>query len=261
MSLLDELTAELCAASGHLPLVTLRHAVTDMHRANDRLVHAIRLRSAASLAGGAGSGIACLARLGAATTHLQTGTALMMRAQDEVDSYLAAIGAHARTHVATTPAVIRHNNEAWWTLRVATLTAQSGPACDDPARTSSELLQRVLAAVRAGDRVALHAQLLGAGAGVGSSATGRAGTVLRGLATDLLGRAPTPDDVPALRSRAGTVGDLLPNLPPAAITTLLRRACGAVDAGGHDAVDLAVGSAVVVARLCCALGREQVLDG
>jgi len=240
MSLLDELADSLCAASDHLPLPALRRAALDARRANERLVAAVRL---------GGSVHASLARLGSATAHLESGAGLIMRAQDEVGAYLSAIGSHS-SPVDSAPLSTPH--ATYWAQRVAVLTTESGEACDDPARTPAELLSRVARAVSANDRADLHRQLVGAGAGLGSSL---ASASLRRLATQMLHRPPTPADVPAVRSRA-PIGDLLPGLPARVPTTLIERACQIANAAHHDATDLAVGAAVLAARLAYAIGAD-----
>ena len=173
-----------------------------------------------------------------------------MRAQDEVGAYLSAIGTHSSPAVHPEP--LSPPQTTFWAQRVAELTTESGEACDDPARTPAELLSRVARAVATNDRVELHRQLVGAGAGLGSSA---ASTSLRRLATQMLHRAPTPADVSAIRSRA-PIGDLLPGLPARVPTTLIERACQIANAAHHDATDLAVGAAVLAARLAHAIGAD-----
>lgn len=265
MSLLDELSAELCAASDHLPLSTLRHAVSDLRSANDKLLHAVRQANAGNvehptdrpLTAGAH---ATLARLGSATTHLEAGAGLLMRAQDEVGTYLATIGAHVPATATPDPIESAAQPDTWWSARVGTLTAESGPGCDDPARTVADLMARVVAAVRATDRAALHAQLVGAGAGLGSSLAGHAATALRRLATDTLRRTPVASDLSHFQARSIGVRDLLPRLPEGVVSSALSRLCHDARGAHHDAVDVAVGSAVLVAVLAGSVSSEAALD-
>src|ERR1700710_2342074 len=95
MSLLDALAADLRATIDDLPMPMLRRAMTDAHRAYDQL----------STAGRLGDGDAGLRRLAVATPHLECGSGLIMRAQDEVGAYLTEIGGDRRpTPVAAQPA-------------------------------------------------------------------------------------------------------------------------------------------------------------
>jgi hypothetical protein len=262
MSLLDELSADLHAASDHLPLPTIRRAITDMRRANDKLLLAIRHtnnhpnRETTSQTVIPPVPRATLAGLGSATAHLENGAGLLMRAQDEVGTYLAAIGLHAPAVASARSTVPDVSPEAWWAMRVGMLTTEAGTACEDPARTSAELVKRVVAAVRSGDRATLHAQLVGAGAGIGSSLAGQATSEIRRLLTDAFGRPPTTADLPGLHDHT-RLDDLLPRLPEGVVESVLLRVCHEAEGARHDAVDTAVGSGVLMARLICAFGREH----
>jgi hypothetical protein len=243
MSLLDELSTEIGAAGEHLPLPALRLAVHDVRRANAHLVRAAQFGAAVQPS---------LARLGASAAHLENGAGLIMRAQDSLRAYLAAIGGHARPPGTELPPEALSGS--WWSRRIAELTGESAPGCEDPARSGPDLLVRVGRAVGAGDRVGLHRQLTGAGAGLGSSLAGTATAALRRFATELLGRPPSADDLPSLRGRAN-VADLLPGLPSGVITALLGRVCHGTPDGHHDPTDTAVGAAVLAARFAQALGH------
>jgi hypothetical protein len=264
-SLLDELTAELGAVSDHLPLPALRRAVVSMRTAGDQLIHAIRLAATAEAATVAPvpGGRDILHRVGRATAHLESGAGLLMRAQDEIGAYLTAIGHRPPALPASANAPATTAGDSWWARRVGVLTGEDAPACPAPAGTAGELMHRVVVAVRTGDRRALHAQLVGAGAALGTSLAGVASAAIGQVTAEWLRRDPEPADVPRLRARVH-VGDLLPHLPDRVVTSLVRQACHAPDhdpGGNHDPVDLAVGAAVVAARLAGVLGREQVLVG
>ncbi|HEY2793799.1 MAG TPA: hypothetical protein VGJ28_15650 [Micromonosporaceae bacterium] len=248
MSLLTDLTAEIGTASEHLPLPALRQAVQDVRAANAHLVRAIR----------AGAPIQpSLARLGASASHLENGAGLIMRAQDSLRDYTLAIGAPT---FEPRSGVVAPAGEAdrWWQRRVGELTGESAPAADDPARSAADLLVRVDGAVSANDRVGLHRQLVGAGAGLGSSLAGLASAALTKLVNDVLGHAPTAADVQSLRANAG-VAHLLPGLPPAVLPAVLDRRSASHPS---DPTALAIGTAVIAARLAHALGRrlEQAAD-
>ncbi len=215
MSLFDQLTADLRTAREHLPLPALRRAIADLRRADESVLLAIRrandLPDARDHGGAPAIPHATLARLGAATTHVETGAGLLMRAQDEVGAYLSAIGAGVARPLGEPPvgaapagptpvgellselpvADAAATIDAWWPARVGMLTAERGDGCDDPARTGPELLARLVAAARSHDRTGVHAQLVGAGAALGSSLTSVAVTGIRRILTDVLGRPPT----------------------------------------------------------------------
>jgi hypothetical protein len=135
MSLLDELAAEVCAASDHLPVSVLKTAVVDARCAHERLVAAVLL---------GGTVQATLHRLAAATAHLENGTGLIMRAQDEVGAYLVAIGGHGPHGVphrlatdapaseragAVPPGLPRHRVAAW--IEHARMSPATRPKTDD----------------------------------------------------------------------------------------------------------------------------------
>ncbi|HEY2794712.1 MAG TPA: hypothetical protein VGJ28_20290, partial [Micromonosporaceae bacterium] len=70
MSRFDELSAELCAVSDHLPLPSLRRAVATMRQAGDQLIHAIRLAATIEAAPGDRS----TGTIGAASGDRSTGS-------------------------------------------------------------------------------------------------------------------------------------------------------------------------------------------
>ena len=118
----------------------------------------------------------------------------------------------------------------WWSVRVAELTGgregTAGRAATSGSADSAELLRRVAAGVRSGDRDRLHRELRGAHADVGLGLAAVAPPLLRDLAGELLGHPPRADDLRRLRGELdGRVRDLLPGLPPPVLDTLLTRVC------------------------------------
>src|ERR1044071_3354437 len=112
MSLLDELAVRLASASDTLPLASLRRAVGDMNRAADRLRYAVAL----------GGPPTSLARVAAATTHLESSVGLLLRTQDEVAGYLGAIGAASSSSITPSCPSFVSSDEQWWARRVEELT-------------------------------------------------------------------------------------------------------------------------------------------
>ncbi len=125
-----------------------------------------------------------------------------------------------------------------------------------------DLLRRVAAGVRAGDRARLGRELHGVTASTGLGLSAVTPPVLHRLAGDLLGHEPRPEDVPRLRSAAeGRVRSLLPGTSPAVLETLIDRICRvpARSQGdrpaGHPA-DNAVTASVLTGVLLARLGRD-----
>lgn len=105
---------------------------------------------------------------------------------------------------------------------------------DGAATGSSELLGRVAAGVRAGDRDRLHRELAAVQAPVGLGLSVAAPPVLHRLAGDLLGHPPRPEDLPRLHDTTATrVRDLLPGLPATVVDTLLARVCRVPEPAAH----------------------------
>jgi hypothetical protein len=152
----------------------------------------------------------------------------------------------------------------WWRERVAQLTGETPPPADEAAAErgsvdTAELLRRVAAGVRSGDRARLGRELHGVNASTGLGLSAVTPPVLHRLAADLLGHEPRPDDLERLRSSAaGRVRSLLPGTPPEVLDTLLARICRAPAEAGeppHPA-DSAVTSSVLTGVLLARLGRD-----
>ena len=117
--------------------------------------------------------------------------------------------------------------------RVAQLTGEAAAAApsdgaERAAADTAELLRRVAAGVRSGDRARLGRDLHAVNAATGLGLSAVTPPVLHRLAGDLLGHEPRPDDLARLRSAAGgRVRSLLPGTSPAVLDTLLARICRA----------------------------------
>jgi hypothetical protein len=152
----------------------------------------------------------------------------------------------------------------WWRDRIQKLTGEAPTGADEDqaerARVDTgELLRRVAAGVRSGDRARLGRDLHRVTASTGLGLSAVTPPVLHRLAGDLLGHEPRPEDVTRLRSAAaGRVRSLLPGTSPAVLDTLLARICRAPvpgDSGGHPA-DSAVTASVLTGVLLARHGRE-----
>jgi hypothetical protein len=229
--------------------------------------------------------------LGGAVEHLENATRALLVAQERVAGYLATIGLGAESTavgaprdapVRQQPATPKPETETeaetadstaqpepvpplrrWWAERVGELTGHP-PAPESPERStdSTDLLRRVSAAAGSGDRDRLRRELSRADVPAGLGLAALAPTAVRRLATDLLGRRPTPEDLKALSDATGPrTRELLPNLPPDVPAVLLGRACGAppepADPGRqmHPA-DSAITGAILAGVLLHRLGRD-----
>ncbi|MEV0156514.1 hypothetical protein AB0H57_22700 [Micromonospora sp. NPDC050686] len=277
MSIIEDVGAQVRAAAEELPLAQLTQALEKFGQATERL-RWVRQESANPMG---------VPELSAATEHAETAGYALRVAQEQLAAYLAAIGlagdgappprqgdrqqrhdraggappaaAPAPPEQATDPAVRR-----WWAVRVAELTGgREGPPDEPDERIddSRELLRRVAAGVRSGDRDRLHRELRRAHADVGLGLAAVAPPVLRQFATELLGHPPRAEDLGRLRAALdGRVRDLLPGLPPPALETLLTRICRmpppARSGEPPHAADSAVTAGVVTGLLAARLGRE-----
>jgi hypothetical protein len=277
MSLLQDLGAQLRATSDELPTGLVTVAMERLRTATELLTW-VRQTSVDPI------GVPQLAN---ATEHAERAAAALRLAQDAIAAYLAAAGlAHdaappadgdwraglapeekpAATGPAPQPPPERLG--PWWRDRVAELTGEQPPAADgdraDRAQGAvsggtPELLRRVAAGVRSGDRARLGRELHAVDASVGLGLSAVTPPVLHRLAGDLLGHDPRPEDVPRLRdAAAGRVRSLLPGTPPAVLDTLLARVCRAPAEPGsptHPA-DSAVTGSVLAGVLLARLGRD-----
>lgn len=273
MSLIQELGAQLRATSDELPTGLVTVAMEKLRSATELLMW-VRETSVDPVG---------VPQLGNATEHAERAAAALRLAQDAIAAYLTGVGL---TGDAAAPPdqdwraglaepEVRAQNGAepppaerlgpWWNRRVEQLTGESAPTGDDAANRQgpnpAELLRRVAAGVRSGDRARVGRDLHSAGAATGLALSAMTSPVLHRLAGDLLGHEPRPDDLDRLRSAsAGRVRSLLPGTPPAVLDTLLARICRVPvqqqgQPPGHPA-DNAVTASVLTGVLLARLGRD-----
>ena len=281
MSLLQELGAQLRATSDDLPTGLVAAAMDKLRSATD-LLRWVQEESSRDIG---------VQRLAHATEHAENTAAALRATQDAIDTYLAVLGLSGTPGAAPgqewrtalrreeerpagpeeEPRRAVENLGPWWQQRVAELTGEAPPAGRDgpepgePADTS-ELLRRIAAGVRAGDRARLGRELHAVNASTGLGLSAVTPQVLHRLAGDLLGHEPRPEDVPRLRSAAeGRVRALLPGTTPNVLETLLDRICRVPlqqqqqkrgdQPAGHPA-DSAVTASVLTGVLLARLGRD-----
>jgi hypothetical protein len=273
MSLVQDLGAQLRATSAELPTGQLAVAMERLRTASELLMW-VRQTSVDPI------GVPQLAN---ATEHAERAAAALRIAQDAIAAYLAAIGlahdagqppdgdwrAGLQPEEPQSPAPQTEEPPperlgAWWQARVAQLTGQAAPAeADEPAgdspADSAELLRRLAAGVRAGDRARLGRDLHAVNAAVGLNLSAITPGVLRRLAGDLLGHEPRPEDLARLRGAASErTRALLPGTAPEVVDTLLARVCRApaTQTGPAHPADSAVTSGVLTGVLLARLGRD-----
>ncbi|GAA1619856.1 hypothetical protein [Actinoplanes couchii] len=281
MSLLQEIGAQLRATADGLPTGELAVALNKLRSAAE-LLRWVQEESSQDIG---------VLRLGHANEHAEHAAAALRACEDAIDRYLAILGLSAtpgavpgqewRTTMRREedrprpeqPADAPEKPEAlgpWWQQRVAQLTGES-PSGERAGRTgeqgdTSELLRRIAAGVRAGDRARLGRELHAVNASTGLGLSAVTPTVLHRLAGDLLGHDPRPEDVPRLRTAAaGRVKALLPGTEPHVLETLLDRICRVPlqqqqekrgdQPAGHPA-DTAVTASVLTGVLLARLGRD-----
>nr|MDT0657516.1 hypothetical protein [Micromonospora sp. DSM 115978] len=243
MSLIEEMAARVRAAAEDLPLAQVMKALEHLQAASDRL-RWVRQESVSPMG---------VPELSAATEHAETAGHALRVAQEQLASYLTGIGMgqersgrgpagdpadrrrapepEGEEHQPPVPAAAPANPEPvrrWWPSRVAELTGRADdPDADRRGRADSadELLRRVAAAVRSGDRGRMHAELRDVDADIGLGLAAVAPPLLRELATELLGAPPRAPDQARLRRAAGELRDLLPGLHPSVLDTLVTRIC------------------------------------
>lgn len=270
MSLLLEVAASVRAASAALPTGPVAVAVERLRAATDLLIW-VRQASADPLG---------VPRLADATEHAEHALHALHRAQDELDRYLAQLGLTGTSpgpgpgpgdgrppdapeqpppSATEEPSVVL---AGWWRDRVAALTAQqeTRAAADDGADDVVELLRRIAAGVRAGDRARLGRDLhaVSPATGLDLSAVGPA--VLRRLGRDLLDHEPGPADLGRLRDiSVGRVRELLPGVALPTVEGALARMCRTAppdDAGPAHPADAAITAGVLTGVLAARLGRD-----
>ncbi|WDZ82560.1 hypothetical protein [Micromonospora cathayae] len=243
MSIIEDIGAQVRAAADDLPLAPLAQALEKFALATERL-RWVRQESSNPMG---------VPELSAAVEHAESAGHALRVAQEQLASYLAAIGLGADGAPAARPQDRRPAHDAprgdapppdavpaddpepapvvrrWWAVRVAELTGGSegeptGP--DEQVTDARELLRRVVGGVKAGDRSRLHGELRRAHADVGLGLATVTPPLLRELAGELLGHPPRAADLPKLRDTLdGKVRDLLPGLPPPVLETVLTRVC------------------------------------
>jgi hypothetical protein len=273
MSLIQELGAQLRAASDELPTGQVTVALERLRSATELLMW-VREASVDPIG---------VPQLGNALEHAERASAALRLAQDAIAGYLAVLGLTGDASQApdrdwraglaeteeqpATPGLAPPPERlgGWWRERVARLTGEPPPDDADsdgagPDRAdTAELLRRVASGVRAGDRARLGRDLHAVSASTGLALAAVTPPVLHRLAGDLLGHEPGPEDVTRLRTAAsGRVGALLPGTPPAVLDTLIERICRAPQAdrpAAHPA-DNAVTASVLTGVLLARLGRD-----
>jgi hypothetical protein len=281
MSLLQELGAQLRATSDELPTGLVSVAMERLRSATE-LLNWVRQTSVDPIG---------VPQLGNATEHAEHAAAALRLAQDAIAAYLAALGLSAdasappdrdwKAGLKEQKKKDKQNEPAgppeqqdqqpppeklgpWWRERVEKLTGEAPPPAQEsntPERpqNTAELLRKVAAGVRSGDRARLGRDLHEVNAATGLGLSAVTPPVLQRLAGDLLGHEPGPDDLQRLRGAAGgRVKSLLPGTPPAVLDTLLARICRTKppeQAPAHPA-DSAVTASVLTGVLLARLGRD-----
>lgn len=271
MSLIEELGAQLRATSEELP-TGLTTVVREKLRSATELLNWVRQTSQDPMG---------VPQLGSAVEAAEQAAFALRAAQDAIAAYLATAGlagegaappdADYKTGLAprdesdkvpdAAPPQAAEQLGPWWQQRVAELTGEAPPGEKAAAGTgdTAELLRRVAAGVRSGDRARVGRDLHSVNAATGLGLSAASSPVLERLAGDLLGHQPRPEDLKRLQSAAGgRVRSLLPGTPPEVIDTLLARICRAPvqhDTPAHPA-DSAVTASVLTGVLLARLGRD-----
>ncbi|WP_306215455.1 hypothetical protein [Actinoplanes sp. RD1] len=272
MSLLQELGAQLRATSEELPTGPVTVAREKLTSATE-LLNWVRQTSVDPLG---------VPQLGNAVEAAERAAAALRLAQDAIAQYLAALGLAAGEGAAPpeadykaglrpqeAEAVATETQPApeelgpWWQRRVAELTGEAPPAeqqeAGNGAGNTADLLRRVAAGVRSGDRARVGRDLHQVNAATGLGLSAASSPVLHRLAGDLLGHEPRPEDLKRLQSAAsGRVKSLLPGTPPEVLDTLLARICRAPAKNEQPAhpADSAVTASVLTGVLLARLGRD-----
>ncbi|WP_422769425.1 hypothetical protein ACN28C_22005 [Plantactinospora sp. WMMC1484] len=275
MSIIEELGARVRAACDELPVELVIKGLDSLKTASERL-RWVRQESADPMG---------VPELSAATEHLETAGHALRLAQDQFAAYLAAIGLGPAgpptagpqrppdgpaARIADEPSgparrVAPAATGGWWSVRVAELFDSRdtpAPEPDQQVTDAEELLRRVTTGVRSGDRSRLHTELRAVEANVGLGLASVAPPMLRDLAGKLLGHPPRAADLPRLRREVtGQVRDLVPNLPPGVLDTLLSRVCRMPPpkepAEQPHPADPAVAAGVLTGLLMRRLGLDQ----
>jgi hypothetical protein len=237
MSLLLDLGSRIRTASDELPIAGVAAAADRLRVAIDLLTW-VRQASIRPLG---------VPQLAGALEHTEHAAHALLVAREELAVYLNAIGLVAEATpgdplgqsapVAGAAGAAATGNgggtgqpplRRWWCERVDALTGRSGDYEEqDAAPDSTELMRRI---ARAGDRDRLRTELVRSNAPVGLGLAALAPAALRNLATELLGRAPGPDDLRGLvDATSQRVRDQLPHLGSEVAAVLLGRVCRVPD--------------------------------
>lgn len=263
MSNLETLGARLRDIAADLPMPDTRKAELRLAEAQAGLSDA--LRESVEPAG--------IPQLTRARDHVDNAIRRLRSASDNLAEYLTSIGLGTVSNIdesaspdKSVPVTVAPGSADWWRQRVNTIT--EGDAKTEPGEvTVTRLFSDLVDRARRGDRDGFRDRLLVAGVGNGSRLPGLSWPLIRNLATEVLGHAPTPKDDDRLR---GLVRDpvrrLLPKLPEDVALSQLHGACSlphvAKDADGrttdeqpHPADTAAAGPAIVAALF---QARERV---
>jgi hypothetical protein len=272
MSLVRELGARVRATADDLPLGPVTVAVERLRLAAELLMW-VRQESANPMG---------VPQLAGATEHVEQAAQALRVAQDSLLAYLASIGLQHdgapgpdgawRTGLEQPEPTERPRpGDApeppplgrWWSSRVAELTGHGTPATpgEEAAPDGPDLLRRVAAGVRSGDRDKLHKELGGVEAPVGLGLSALAPPVLHRLAGDLLRHRPRAEDLERLtKETTPLVRELLPGMPPEVLDTQLHRVCRVPveqrDGPPPHPADAAVVASVLTGVLLKMLDRE-----
>lgn len=238
MSLVEDVGAQVRASTDDLPVANVTAGLTRL-RAGLDLLRWARQESTHEL----GSD-----RLAVAAEHLENAGRALLVAQEQLGTYLTAIGL-TRDGTAAPPTASANAARGegrsggrsaggdsaeqgkladWWSTRVAVLTNSTADADKSGPSEPDELLTRVADRVRAGDRGGLAGTLGSVKAHVGLALAALAPMHAYDAASQLLGHPPNAADLPRLTSVArARIGELLPGLPTEAIDAQLARVCRA----------------------------------
>lgn len=280
-SLVSQLAAQLRTVASDLPLPHVLRAAQCLRTASGLLTYVLQASAHPS----------ALPRLAAAEEHLGQAARAMWAARDAIEQYLTSIGvagvgtgpappprpeAAEQQQSAPAPHAVPVDSVSgltdWWATRVNELTDHGdgtpvvrqpaaeppGNAAPDPEATLRELTRLAQAEDRDGYRDALVDTSPAAGLRLPALGV----PVLRGLATERLGRRPTAADLDDLRATAvPRVRALLPRLDEQLPVALLAEVChayrhpAAARAEPPHPVDVAVAYPPLVAAFLSAVGR------
>lgn len=238
MSDLETLGARLRAIAADLPVPDARTAALRLAEAHDGLSQA--LRESVEPVG--------VPQLSRAREQLDKATKALTKASDSLDEYLIAIGVTTGGNInesvspdESVPVAVAPGSVDWWRQRVNLIS--DGDAKTEPGEvTVTKLFSELVDAARRGDRDGYRHRLLVAGVTNGSKLPGLSWPMIRNLATEVLGNAPTSKDDDKLRGLVmDSVRKLLPKLPEDVALSQLHGACSLPhahkDAEGRQTTD------------------------